>query len=62
MIARSCTTEPATFCDLGDYETIDAALRITNQSLPLPTGSGAVSVGGDYRLNRLAGYTMNALR
>ena len=45
------------FVTLGDYETIDAALRVTNQSLSLPTGSGAVSVGGDYRLNRLAGYT-----
>jgi len=45
------------FVTLGDYETLDAALRITNQSLPLPTGSGAVSVGGDYRMNRLSKYT-----
>jgi outer membrane receptor protein involved in Fe transport len=45
------------FVTLGDYDTLDAALRITNQSLTLPTGNGAVTVGGDYRLNRLKAYT-----
>ncbi|HTO02128.1 MAG TPA: TonB-dependent receptor, partial [Opitutus sp.] len=45
------------FVQLGNYETLDAALRITNQSFSLPTGSGAVSIGGDYRMNRLAKYT-----
>ena len=45
------------FVTLGDYDTLDAALRITNQSLALPTGNGAVTVGGDYRLNRLKSYT-----
>lgn len=45
------------FVTLGDYDTLDGALRITNQSLALPTGNGAVTVGGDYRLNRLRSYT-----
>lgn len=45
------------FITVGDYETIDAAVRVTNQSLSLPTGSGAVNVGADYRMNRLGKYT-----
>ncbi len=45
------------FVTLGDYDTLDAALRITNRSLSLPTGSGAVNFGGDYRRNQLASYT-----
>lgn len=45
------------FVTLGDYETFDTAVRVTNQSIPLPTGSGAVNFGGDYRVNQLAGYT-----
>jgi outer membrane receptor protein involved in Fe transport len=44
------------FVTLGNYETLDAALRVTNQSLSLPTGSGALSIGGDYRMNRLGTY------
>lgn len=44
------------FATLGDYDTLDAALRVRNQSLRLPTGSGAVSFGGDYRWTRLATY------
>jgi hypothetical protein len=45
------------FVTLGNYDTLDAAARVTNRSLPLPTGSGAVSVGGDYRSTHLAPYT-----
>ena len=45
------------FVTLGDYETVDAALRLTNQALLLPTGSSSVTVGGDYRLNHLAPYS-----
>jgi iron complex outermembrane receptor protein len=48
---------PNHFVTLGNYDTLDSALRITNQSLNLPTGSGAVNVGGDYRRNHLAPYT-----
>ena len=44
------------FVTVGDYEAFDAALRVTNQSLLLPTGSSSVSFGGDYRLNHLARY------
>ena len=44
------------YATLGNYDTLDAALRITNQSLSLPTGVGAVSLGGDYRRNHLADY------
>lgn len=44
------------FVRLGDYDTVDAAFRVTNQSFSLPTGSGAINVGGDFRLNRLLGY------
>lgn len=47
------------FVTLGDYGTLDTALRVTNRSLPLPTGSGAASIGGDYRSTRLAPYTDN---
>ena len=45
------------FVTLGDYETFDAAARVTNQSLALPTGPGVVNLGADYRLSRLAPYT-----
>jgi outer membrane receptor protein involved in Fe transport len=44
------------FVTFSDYDTLDAALRITNQSLDLPTGRGAVNLGGDYRRNHLAGF------
>jgi hypothetical protein len=42
---------------IGDYQTLDTAVRVTNQSIPLPTGTGALNFGGDYRVNRLAGFT-----
>lgn len=45
------------FVTFGDYETIDAALRVTNQALILPTGSSSVTFGGDYRMNHLAPYS-----
>ncbi|MFA5265850.1 MAG: TonB-dependent receptor plug domain-containing protein [Opitutaceae bacterium] len=45
------------FVTLGDYETLDSAFRVTNRSLPLPTGHGAASFGGDYRLNHLASFS-----
>ncbi len=45
------------FTVLGDYNTLDAAVRFTNQSLPLPTGIATVAVGGDYRRTQLEDYT-----
>jgi len=45
------------FARLSDYDTLDAAVRVTNQSLELPTGRGAVNFGGDYRRNHLAPFT-----
>jgi outer membrane receptor protein involved in Fe transport len=47
---------PGRFSSLGSYDTLDAAFRVMNQSLSLPTGTGAVNVGADYRLNRLGSY------
>ncbi len=45
------------FVTLGNYDTVDAAFRISNRSLLLPTGSGAVNVGADYRRTQLADFT-----
>ena len=45
------------FATFSDYDTLDAALRVTNQSLALPTGRGALNFGGDYRRNHLAPFT-----
>jgi outer membrane receptor protein involved in Fe transport len=44
------------FVTLGDYTTLDAAVRITNQNLRLPTGRTTVSFGSDYRMNHIASY------
>jgi outer membrane receptor protein involved in Fe transport len=44
------------FVTLGDYDTLDAAARLSNQSLTLPTGRAAVIAGADYRRQRLADY------
>jgi iron complex outermembrane recepter protein len=44
------------FVTLGDYDTFDSSVRVTNASLPLPTGTATVNVGGDYRYARLASY------
>lgn len=46
-----------TFATLGDYDTLDASVRIANASLGLPTGRGAITLGGDYQYGRLATYT-----
>lgn len=43
------------FSTLGDYDTLDLALRATNEDLVLPTGRGAINVGADYRSNHLSG-------
>jgi len=45
------------FITFSDYDTLDAALRVTNQALVLPTGRGALNVGGDYRRIHLAPFT-----
>lgn len=45
------------FVTLGDYTTLDAALRFTNERLHLPTGEGIANVGADYRRNSLGQFT-----
>ncbi len=50
---------PGKFVTLGDYNTIDAAIRITNQTLALPMGTSSLNFGADYRRNELAPYTTN---
>jgi iron complex outermembrane receptor protein len=45
------------FITLSDYDVLDTALRVTNQSLPLPTGRGTLNAGVDYRRNHLAPFT-----
>ncbi len=47
---------PNQFVTLGDYDTLDAAARVSNQLLPLPTGKGAFIAGADYRRQHLADY------
>ena len=49
--------EPGRFVTLGNYQALDTAVRVTNQSWQLPTGLGAVNFGADYRYNQLASYT-----
>ncbi|MBI2496484.1 MAG: carboxypeptidase regulatory-like domain-containing protein [Opitutae bacterium] len=49
------------FVTLGDYDTLDAAVRVTNQSLALPFGRSAVVGGADYRRVHLADYREEAL-
>jgi outer membrane receptor protein involved in Fe transport len=44
------------FVTLGDYDTFDSSLRLSNASLHVPTGTASVTVGGDYRYARLASY------
>lgn len=48
------------FAPLGDYQTLDAAVRLANQNLTLPTGPGVINFGIDYRRNQLARYTQEA--
>ncbi len=45
------------FVDLGNYQTLDATVRATNQSVPLPGGPGALNVGVDYRRLRFDDFT-----
>ncbi|HWA08066.1 MAG TPA: TonB-dependent receptor [Opitutaceae bacterium] len=45
------------FVTFGNYDALDAALRLSNVALPFPTGTAAVNFGGDYRRNHLAPYT-----
>jgi iron complex outermembrane recepter protein len=47
---------PGRFVTLGNYDTLDGAVRITNQSFALPTGRGSLNFGGDYRRNHLGAY------
>jgi iron complex outermembrane receptor protein len=48
------------FVTLGDYETLEVAARVTNQSINLPTGRAAMIAGADYRKLRLADYREEA--
>jgi iron complex outermembrane recepter protein len=45
------------FVTLGDYSTIDGAIRVTNHELNLPTGRAVFNVGADYRQNALGKFT-----
>lgn len=45
------------FTTLGDYNTFDAAIRFTNQSLAVPTGIATVALGTDYRRTQLEDYS-----
>ncbi|HYC70216.1 MAG TPA: TonB-dependent receptor [Opitutaceae bacterium] len=47
---------PGEFVRIGDYTTLDAAVRVSNQALSLPTGRGALNAGADYRRVDLADY------
>jgi iron complex outermembrane recepter protein len=44
------------FVTLGDYDTFDASVRLTNTDLRIPTGVASVTVGGDYRYEDLGTY------
>jgi iron complex outermembrane receptor protein len=44
------------FVTLGDYDTFDSSLRVTNTSFMLPTGSSTINIGGDYHYARLGNY------
>lgn len=48
---------PGRFVTVGNYNTLDLAARIANESLSLPTGSSVINVGADYRRNQLGRYT-----
>lgn len=49
------------FVTFGNYDTLDAAARVSNQSLNLPTGRAALIAGLDYRRQRLADYREDAV-
>lgn len=44
------------FVTLGDYESIDGALRLTNDAWQLPTGKSVFNLGADYRITSLGNY------
>jgi hypothetical protein len=44
------------FVETGDYQTLDAAARLTNQNLPLPTGRAVLQAGADYRWQKLSAF------
>jgi iron complex outermembrane receptor protein len=48
--------QPGTFVTLGDYTTLDAAVRLTQSALPLPTGTGVLNLGVDYRRTQLKDF------
>jgi iron complex outermembrane recepter protein len=48
--------QEGSFSTLGDYDTFDSSFRVTNAKLRLPTGTGGVTVGADYRYARLDNY------
>lgn len=45
------------FVTLGDYTTLDAAVRLTHHDLTLPTGQAVLNLGADYRHNALGKFT-----
>jgi outer membrane receptor protein involved in Fe transport len=44
------------FATLGDYDTFDSSLRISNAKMGFPTGVASVTFGGDFRYEGLASY------
>ena len=47
---------PGQFLTLDDNQVLDAAARLTNQSLKWPTGLGALSLGTDYRIDHSSDF------
>ncbi|HVU35536.1 MAG TPA: TonB-dependent receptor plug domain-containing protein [Opitutaceae bacterium] len=48
---------PGRFVTLGNYETLDLALRATNENVKLPTGQATFNFGADDRRDHLARFT-----
>jgi len=44
------------FVTLGDYESIDGAFRLTNDSWHIPTGNSVFNLGADYRITSLGNF------
>ncbi len=44
------------FSTIGDFDTLDAAFRVANESLQLPTGLATLNAGADYRRSHLAAF------
>lgn len=47
---------PGKFLNLDNYQTADGALRLTNQSLTLPTGPAELNLGFDYNIQNQASF------